>query len=254
MAQKGYFLDNVKYGADDFNEAFSHLVTAGVSSFATGDSITQSTSDAIADVVSDGVDNSSPQSCMVTESDGVYTVQPGTCWLADGSFCVIDSGGVEGEVTEGQVNYVYVEHNRANNTVGVVFSDSPGNSDTVPLATINEDGSITDTRKFAYIKVAANAALTNMYTKRTNFGNGTHEDQDWYIGVDQFVSTHKIRFVVFCGSIWCVMDFGGKSGTLIRKTSGKSVSSEVRVTINGLNVSVDFMHGNGELPTTMWYM
>lgn len=253
MAQKGYFLDNVKYGADDFNEAFSHLVTAGVSSFVTGDSITQSTSEAIADVVSDGVDNSSPQSCMVTESDGVYTVQPGTCWLADGSFCVIDSGGVEGEVTEGQINYVYVEHNRANNTVGVVFSDSPGNSDTVPLATINEDGSITDTRKFAYMKVAANAALTNMYTERTNFGKGTR-DGYWDIGVDQFVSTHKIRFVIFSGDWWCVMKFDDNTTTLTRYTSGKSISSEVRVTINGLNVSVDFMKGNGALPTTMWYM
>ena len=253
MAQKGYFLDNVKYGADDFNEAFSHLVTAGVSSFAVGDSITQSTSDAIADVVSDGVDNSSPQSCMVTESDGVYTVQPGTCWLADGSFCVIDSGGVEGEVTEAQVNYVYVEHNRANNTVGVVFSDSPGNSDTVPLATINEDGSITDTRKFAYIKVAANAALTNTYTERTNFGNGKY-DGTWYIGVDQFVSTHKIRFVIFYGDWWCVMKFGENTTSFEVRTSGKAQPSKVRVTINGLNVSVDFMNGSGALPTTMWYM
>lgn len=253
MAQKGYFLDNVKYGADDFNEAFSHLVTAGVSSFAAGDSITQSTSDAIADVVSDGVDNSSPRSCMVTESDGVYTIQPGTCWLADGSFCVIDSGGVEGEVTEGQVNYVYVEHNRANNTVGVVFSDSPGNSDTVPLATINEDGSITDTRKFAYIKVAANAALTNTYTERTNFGNGTY-DGTWYIGVDQFVSTHKIRFVIFSGDYWCVMKFGENTTSLEVRTSGKAQPSKVRVTINGLNVSVDFLNDHGNLPTTMWYM
>ena len=165
MAYKGYFLDNTTYGTDDFNNAFARLTTAGVSLF-NEDMLISGTNSATASLVSAGTDIYNEDSCKVTVQDGAYRVLSGTCWLADGTFCVIDDDGVIIAPAEGAVNYVYIEHNTVNNTIDVVVSQTQGGEGSVPLAKINADGTVEDRRVFASAKVGLTSA--NQYKQADN--------------------------------------------------------------------------------------
>ena len=191
MAYKGYFLDNATYGTDDFNNAFARLTTAGVSLF-NEDMLISGTNSATASLVSAGTDIYNEDSCKVTVQDGAYRVLSGTCWLADGTFCVIDDGGVIIAPAEGAVNYVYIEHNTVNNTIDVVVSQTQGGEGSVPLAKINADGTVTDTRQLAYTKAAVSAGQSNIYTTRT------YTDKSFIEGelFDTFTIKHGFKYVM----------------------------------------------------------
>ena len=191
MAYKGYFLDNTTYGTDDFNNAFARLTTAGVSLF-NEDMLISGTNSATASLVSAGTDIYNEDSCKVTVQDGAYRVLSGTCWLADGTFCVIDDDGVVIAPAEGTVNYVYIEHNTVNNTIDVVVSQTQGGEGSVPLAKINADGTVTDTRQLAYTKATVSAGQSNIYTTRT------YTDKSFIEGelFDTFTIKHGFKYVM----------------------------------------------------------
>ena len=95
MATTRYFTDNTTYGADDMNAAFSHLISSGVTNFDTETALTQSTQDAVAAIASAGVGTDTPGGCLVVETDGIYKVSEGVCFLSDGSHFAVDSGGAD---------------------------------------------------------------------------------------------------------------------------------------------------------------
>ena len=194
LAYKGYFLDSVKYGTDDFNSMFAHLVSSGVSTF-NGTTIAD-VADEISNVTSSGVDIVEQDSCMVKKYGDSYKVSPGTCWLPDGSFIIVDSDGVQITPAEGEVNYVYVFHNVVTNEININVSSEKGGTDSVSLATIGTDGSVTDTRKFATAKVKLAANQSNMYTSKNltvpYIGNASDETERF---VDTVTVNHGFKYI-----------------------------------------------------------
>lgn len=194
LAYKGYFLDSVKYGTDDFNSVFAHLISSGVSTF-NGTTIAD-VADEISNATSSGVDIVEQDSCMVKKYGDSYKVSPGTCWLPDGSFIIVDSDGVQITPAEGEVNYVYVFHNVVTNEININVSSEKGDTDSVSLATIGTDGSVTDTRKFATAKVKLAANQSNMYTSKNltvpYIGNASDETERL---VDTVTVNHSFNYI-----------------------------------------------------------
>lgn len=174
MGIKKYFIDNAAYGVDDMNAAFSHLITSGVTCFKEGGSVTSDTEEAVAMAVDSGVDLYNANSCKVVKLNGSYVVTAGVCFLPDGSHLAVDSDGYVLDVASGSVQYVYARHDVIKNTLDFEVSDTAGGADAVPIATINADGTVTDTRKFACAKVAlpsTNLSLEKNITVEWSSGN-----------------------------------------------------------------------------------
>lgn len=158
MAYRCSFLDNEVYTAQDVNNVFSCLTSAGVVFTDTGSSLSDLNT-AVAKTVGEGV-LADASSCMVVHEDGAYKISPGACFMADGSVIIFDAKGEEISISEGVKNYVYLERNRPANSIDVVVATAAGGENSVPLAEISEDGTITDTRKYAHSKVMLGVADT----------------------------------------------------------------------------------------------
>lgn len=192
MAITKYFTDNTTYGADDMNAAFSHLISEGVTCFDTENALTDSTQQAVASIASSGVGTGTASGCAVVCENGVYKVSEGVCFLADGTHIAVDENGEEITVTPNAVNYVYVRHDTIDNDIDIVVSATAGGAGTVPLATVAADGTVTDTRQFAYCKIRIGATAANAYTQRTV--------QTTYAGdeklIDSFRVPHGFKYVL----------------------------------------------------------
>ena len=165
MAYTFGFADNVSYGASDVNSVINKLVTSGVADVYF-DGLNYNTSDLnkIANAVAEsGVTFGSGASMKVVgNGTGTVKVTAGTAFMSDGANITVDSDGVVLEYTQGQKNYVYIQNNLlASNTIDIVCGLTGGGSDTVPLAEISADGTITDTRKFCRGKTAGYQSAVN---------------------------------------------------------------------------------------------
>lgn len=158
MAYRCSFLDNEVYTAQDVNNVFSCLTSAGVVFADTGNTLSDLNT-AVAEATDEGV-LADASSCRVVCEDGVYKISPGACFMADGSVIIFDAEGEEISVSEGVKNYVYLERNRPANSIDVVVTTVAGGENSVPLAEISEDGTISDTRKYAHSKVMLGVADT----------------------------------------------------------------------------------------------
>ncbi len=196
MSIKKYFTDNTTYGADDFNAAFSHLISGGVATFSSSASLTAGVTSAISSAVSEGVGTSVPSDCAVVKSGSNYKVSEGVCFLADGSHIAVDADGYEINATVGVKNYIFAEHDTENNTVDIKSSLSPGASGTVPLAEISANGTVTDKRVFAYSKIKTSATAANCYTQITV--DTPRCDTKTLLG--SYVVPHAFKFALSLGS------------------------------------------------------
>lgn len=151
MAYKCTFMDNEEYTAQDVNEVFSRMTSAGVVFVDTGDTLSDLNA-AQAEAISKGI-LSDATSCKVVCEDNIYKISQGSCFMYDGASITFDEDGKVIQVTEGVKNYVYLERNIAENTIDIVVSEEEGGSKSVPLAEIDEDGVIYDTRQYATSKV-----------------------------------------------------------------------------------------------------
>ena len=149
MGYKCSFMDNEAYTAQDVNEAIGRIAGDGATFSDAGDTLADLNT-ALAGIVGSGTQLCG---CGVTETDGVYKIGAGTCFMEDGSQITFDSDGYEITPEAEVKNYVYVKRNVTENTIDVIVSQTPGSGDFVPLAEIAEDGSASDTRKFATAKV-----------------------------------------------------------------------------------------------------
>lgn len=192
MGLKKYFLDNETYGADDVNAAFSHLVTSGVSLFDGTKSLISELDEAVSDTVSSGVDTYNEDSCKVVCENGVYSVKPGVCFMPNGMQLEVDSDGYIISVPDVEVCYVYAEYSAAENELSIAVSQTQGGEGSVPLAKINADGTVTDTRQLAYTKAAVSAGQSNIYTTRT------YTDKSFIEGelFDTFTIKHGFKYVM----------------------------------------------------------
>ena len=149
MGYKCSFMDNEAYTAQDVNDAIGRIAGDGAAFSDAGDTLADLNT-ALAGIVGSGTQLCG---CGVTETDGVYKIGAGTCFMEDGSQITFDSDGYEITPEAEVKNYVYVKRNVTENTIDVIVSQTPGSGDFVPLAEIAEDGSVSDTRKFATAKV-----------------------------------------------------------------------------------------------------
>lgn len=163
-----HFLDNTSYGAEDFRQMFARLTSQGVSLYKDTGTLIEDVQEAMVAYTHPGVGAYNNDSCKVTVSGGVYMVSEGVIWLYDGTSIGVDGDGHELEVTIGAIQYVYAEPQAILNSAAIVVSTIAGGTNTVPLATIAANGTITDTRVFAATKVAPGAG--NLYLERTVSG------------------------------------------------------------------------------------
>ena len=148
---KNYFMDNAEYTAQDVNNVFSHLTSAGAVIFTdTGDALTDFNT-ANANITAEGV-TLNENSCKIEKTESGYKICPGACFMQDGAMVEITEEE-ELEVPEGG-GYVYFERNSAQNTISLKVSDSAGGENTVSLAFISQDGAVSDTRTFAQSKIS----------------------------------------------------------------------------------------------------
>lgn len=152
------FADNQKYGASDINNLISKIVTGGVAEvFYDGTAYNTSDLNAIAAYIAEyGVRDAASATLKVVDyADGVVKVCPGTAFMHDGATVTADSDGVLLEYTKGQTNYVYIDNKlEENNSIDFVCGLTYGGSKSIPLAEIDENGIITDTRIYCKGKLA----------------------------------------------------------------------------------------------------
>ena len=166
MAYKYLFMNNNIYTAQDVNDAISSLISGGVSNYPLGLNAVADLNSSLAEMTAQGVQYKGT-SCLVTNTNGVYKISEGTCFMNDGSQIVFDGDGYEIAHTSGVKEYVYLERDVVRNKINVVVSETSGGEDTVALAEINADGSVTDRRRFAKAKIALTAEPQNLgITKR----------------------------------------------------------------------------------------
>ena len=154
MAVERLFLDNVVYGAEDVNRAFSRLTTQGVSLFQNTGAPLVDLNTAVSNLVESGVELHNMDACKVVKTNGEYQVLPGTAWMADGSCITISDEPYHLDITSGAEQYVYFRGNAPMNTIDIAVSGSGFPQDALPLALVAADGTVTDRRTYAKTKVA----------------------------------------------------------------------------------------------------
>ncbi len=181
MALKSFYMDNTNYDSDDVNAAFAALIVPGVQMYTVTGNATTDFNTAISKLVSSGVDNYNIDACKVYADGNTYKVKKGICWLPDGSRIEVDDDEYELSLPDtGDTIYVYAWHNTPLNVCEIVASASAGGEDTVSLATIGSDGSVTDTRKYATAKVNMNVATTKVVD--FEFSGGEEQGDTMYYG------------------------------------------------------------------------
>lgn len=151
MAYKCSFLDNETYSAQDVNDIFARITSGGVTFADTGYTIGDLNS-ATSETVTEGVTRDA-NSCKVIKDGDTYKISKGACFMNDGSAIIFDDMGQEIEIISGIINYVYLERNVMENTIDITVSATAGGEDSIPLAEINEEGTVFDRRKYSKAKV-----------------------------------------------------------------------------------------------------
>lgn len=154
MAYKFSFADNGIYGADDLNNITKRLVTSGVAdSFADGVPYNLSQINSAGECLySSGVVPETVSTLKVTADNeaGTALIYPGTAFFADGAVIEIEAGGHELSFTPGAKHYVYLKNDlTASNTCYPACTQEAPAGDFVPLAEIEPNGTVTDTRTYA---------------------------------------------------------------------------------------------------------
>ena len=153
MAVERLFLDNVVYGAEDVNKAFSRLTTQGVSLFNdTGAPLTDLNT-AVSNLVEKGISFVDKDACKITRrDDGRYQILPGTAWMSNGKSITIKDEPYLLDITPGIRYSVYFRPDFEQDTCDIVVSPGGAEGDFVMMGFISEDGDILDGRQYAQLK------------------------------------------------------------------------------------------------------
>lgn len=154
MAVERLFLDNVVYGAEDVNKAFSRLTTQGVSLFQNTGAPLTDLNTAVSNLVEKGISFADKDACKITRrDDGRYQILPGTAWMSNGKSITIKDEPYLLDITPGIHYSVYFRPNFDQDTCDIVVApESEVEGDFVLMGYIREDGDILDRREFARLK------------------------------------------------------------------------------------------------------
>lgn len=147
------FLSNQTYTADDVNKAFSRLTTQGVSLFSDTGQPLADLNTATANLVGSGVELYNLDACKVIKTGAdAYKVMPGTAFMPQGQAITVDAEGYSFTASEGTAYSVIMFAAANTGVITARAGDLPSNS--ILLATISADGTVTDRRTYAKTKVA----------------------------------------------------------------------------------------------------
>lgn len=129
MAYSYDFKDNVVYGAEDINGIRASMLTKGV----VEETLT---------------------SCKAELNEDKVKVYEGQAVFTDGSRIKIDADGVELEYIAGSKSYVFLLNNTLAGVCEVKAGETLPDDDYILIAEIDEEGNLSDKRKFAQLKTA----------------------------------------------------------------------------------------------------
>ena len=162
MGYKSSFKMGKTYGSADLNEITKTFVSGGVGdTFEDGIPYNlKAINDIIAASGSSGIVSETNNSLKVEITDGKVKINPGRAILNDGSICIVDEECVYLDYTQNSVNFVYILNNDlTNDNEPTVSLNLPGeNADYVLLATIDEEGNITNERHYSKGRIAAQSS------------------------------------------------------------------------------------------------
>ncbi len=234
MAYRCLFMDNEVYTAQDVNDAISNIVLGGVSGYPFGSSAISDLNTAIAELANGGTSYKGT-SCLVVKDSGIYKISEGTCIMNDGSQIIFDLDGYEITPNIGVKQYVYLERDVLHNTINVVVADESGGQDTIPLAEIEENGNITDRRRFASASIALSAEPKNIGITKHISSGGSVMSSGASFDVD--IGFNGWEYIIFAtGSTWgCIKLTDGSSTRAFPTRNGDSSYPDSRnlVTRNG---------------------
>ncbi len=226
MGYKYSFIDNETYGTDDINAAISRLTTSGVTICPTDENLINAMNDVTSEVASDGVEYD-PASCTVTEGDeGFIEIRKGTAFFDDGVTITIDEEGIV--IPKENGSYVYLYHDIESNSCYAKTSAELPDMRCVLLAYIDDDGVITDKRKYATSKLAPNSPH-NFYSYKSDVFFNTFIDTGDHYMFSINVGHPNFTYMGFNNSQWSTMGIGkfGEDGY----TPYMKLGSEHRATI-----------------------
>jgi hypothetical protein len=243
MSYKFSFADNVKYSAADVNNITKRLVTSGIEdSFENGVAYNISRFNEAGQLLyTSGV---VPESCLtlkvVPSSDGKIIINPGCAFFNDGSVIEVTEGGEELSYTKDAFNYVYLKNNlEAANVSYPCCSVEAPEGDYVMLATIEENGVISDKRTYAHGKLPGYQSVTEGLMFMDEKVELILSERSVASGEFSFdIGGNKFKYIIAIGkigdstqretvSIYRIED--GKITSLVRKGSTEAVYTDAKM-------------------------
>lgn len=173
MSYKVSFLDNQSVTAQDLNDIGEGMPNVSYQTFQDGTPYgVDDLNDITASLMNPGVAKNYGLMCSTSISNGVVHINAGRAFFASGATITVDNSGIDLTVPESnQMQYVYFFYSANGNIAGAKIAETKAETDTVELATISANGTLTDTRQYAYNKNAS--ILPNQYYDDTiTIGNG----------------------------------------------------------------------------------
>ncbi len=189
------FTDNTIYKNTNINRYFSQLTLQGVSLFQDTKTTLSDLNATVGNLVTPGVESAKQNACLVSvDSSGRYTIAAGTAYMPNGATVTVDEDLCE--ITPIVDETCYVGFKLEDNQISPMVSVTQPTENYVLLATIDENGSITDNRTFSEAKFAM--PLINSYLhlnyKVLYSGDTVHVDKvklwngyQYIICVDRFI-------------------------------------------------------------------
>lgn len=184
MAKHVLFLDSVQqsdgsfspvYTAADINQITKNLVGGGVAPFPTQSTYSTTRLNNLTEaLVTSGVSNAGLE-VSLDSSGKKINISAGIAYFSNGATIRIDSSGYSLDYTVAPTVYVTAQYDESENICDIYATTTlPNETDTlfvVELASISSDGTITDLRKPALMKVASDAP--HVIQKVENFTGDT---------------------------------------------------------------------------------
>ena len=181
MGYEYSFFDNQLIGVDELNKITSRLLTEGV---ARTPSSVSDLNDFVADIATQGVVPETTESLKVSVADTTITINKGVGIFKDGTTIEITEKELFPRLT-GHKQYVYlVSDLTSNSAYPCVLEEVAKFEQSILLATIDENGILTDERKYARGKLAYYASAdvnNNVYIEADNINTTYSKDEEGYI-------------------------------------------------------------------------
>ena len=194
------FVDNAVYSAEDVKDTFQCLTVDGTDIFTNTGNVLEDLNNAVNTFSSAGVETFLPDACAVVKQDNIYKISSGTVFLQNGMTVTVDDSGQEIVIPQNTACHVYVTE-AENGPFVVSVNTVPEGA--VPLADINVEGEILDTRVFAEAKMADTGG--NSYFIMKNVSINMNVDIETLLKTVT-LPTDKFNFVQYYSTVYQLIE------------------------------------------------